>query len=95
MSLLRADAVSLFPHSIIHSLLNNTLSSPARFMASQLKNLRERASQSPKMNSSTVQAFVDLLLGVLDNLVLSKTMCIGNATDGASNMQGQFKGFSD
>ncbi|KAJ8386345.1 hypothetical protein AAFF_G00174420 [Aldrovandia affinis] len=31
---------------------------------------------------------------VLDRLKLDKAMCIGNSTDGASNMQGQYRGFS-
>lgn len=56
--------------------------------------VHERLAAVLKCNSSTGQAFVDLLLGVLDNLGLSKTMRIGNATDGASNMQGKYKGFS-
>lgn len=38
--------------------------------------------------------FVNLISDVLDHLKLNKDMCIGNATDGASNMQGQYKGFS-
>lgn len=56
--------------------------------------VHERLVAVLKCSSSTVQAFVDLLLDVLDNLGLSKTMGIGNATDGASNMQDQYKGFS-
>ena len=37
---------------------------------------------------------MDLLSGVLENLNPVKAMCIGNSTDGAFKMQGQYKGFS-
>ncbi|XP_069368917.1 zinc finger MYM-type protein 1-like [Paralichthys olivaceus] len=45
-------------------------------------------------SSSTGEAFVQLLSDVLDGLNLDKSLCIGNATDGAANMQGRYRGFS-
>lgn len=42
---------------------------------------------------STGQYFVNLVSDVLDHLKLDKDMCIGNATDGVSNMQGHYKLF--
>lgn len=35
-----------------------------------------------------------VLTEVLERLKLDTSLCIGNATDGASNMQGQYRGFS-
>lgn len=43
---------------------------------------------------STGQYFVNLVSDVLDHLKLDENRCIGNATDGASNMHGHHKGFS-
>lgn len=45
-------------------------------------------------SASTGQSFVKLLTEVLEHLKLDTSMCIGNATDGASNMQGRYRGFS-
>ena len=56
--------------------------------------VQERLVAMVRCEASTGQHFVDLLSGVLERLNLEKAMCIGNATDGASNMQGQYKGFS-
>lgn len=56
--------------------------------------VQERLVAMVRCEASTGQAFVDLLSEVLEHLNLDKAMCIGNATDGASNMQGQYKGFS-
>uniref|UniRef100_A0A8C6KUE3 DUF4371 domain-containing protein n=1 Tax=Nothobranchius furzeri TaxID=105023 RepID=A0A8C6KUE3_NOTFU len=56
--------------------------------------VNERLVAVLKCSSSTGQAFVDMLSDVLEKMGLSKTMCIGNVTDGASNMQGHYKGFS-
>lgn len=47
-----------------------------------------------KCVASTGQYFVQLLTDVVDKLKLDMSKCIGNATDGASNMQGKYKGFS-
>lgn len=44
--------------------------------------------------SSTGQNFVELLKKVLLNLNIDIGTCVGNSTDGAANMQGQFRGFS-
>ena len=56
--------------------------------------VQERLVAVVRCEASTGQSFVDLISGVLQRLNLDKEMCIGNATDGASNMQGQYKGFS-
>lgn len=56
--------------------------------------VQERLVAIVRCEASTGKYFVDLLSGVLEHLNLDKAMCIGNATDGASNMQGQYKGFS-
>lgn len=56
--------------------------------------VQERLVSIVRCEASTGQYFVNLLSGVLEHLNLDKAMCIGNATDGASNMQGQYKGFS-
>lgn len=45
-------------------------------------------------SSTTGQSFVTLLTDVLQRLKLDMAQCIGNSTDGASNMQGQYRGFS-
>ncbi|CAI5660952.1 unnamed protein product [Oreochromis niloticus] len=55
--------------------------------------VQERLVSIVRCEASTGQYFVNLLSGVLEHLNLDKAMCIGNATDGASNMQGQYKGF--
>ncbi|RXN16717.1 zinc finger MYM-type 1-like protein [Labeo rohita] len=47
-----------------------------------------------RCSASTGQSFVDLLKEVLEHLKLDSSLCIGNATDGASNMQGHYRGFS-
>ncbi len=47
-----------------------------------------------RCHASTGQSFVNLLTEVLEHLNLDISMCIGNSTDGASNMQGQYRGFS-
>ena len=56
--------------------------------------VQERLVAVVRCEASTGQSFIDLISGVLQRLNLDKEMCIGNATDGASNMQGQYKGFS-
>lgn len=47
-----------------------------------------------KCRESTGQYFVNMLSEVADNLKLDLSKCTGHATDGASNMQGHYKGFS-
>ncbi|KAL1251715.1 hypothetical protein QQF64_019511 [Cirrhinus molitorella] len=44
--------------------------------------------------SSTGQYFVELEKQTLEKMDIDIKKCIGNATDGAANMQGQYKGFS-
>ncbi|KAJ8362304.1 hypothetical protein AAFF_G00384490 [Aldrovandia affinis] len=56
--------------------------------------VHERLVAVVKCHASTGEYFVDLLSEVLDRLKLDKAMCIGNSTDGASNMQAQYRGFS-
>ncbi|KAJ8402055.1 hypothetical protein AAFF_G00372900 [Aldrovandia affinis] len=56
--------------------------------------VHERLVAVVKCHAATGEYFVDLLSEVLDRLKLDKAMCIGNSTDGASNMQGQYRGFS-
>jgi hypothetical protein len=47
-----------------------------------------------KCEASTRQYFVQELSEVLENMKLDISKCIGNSNDGASSMQGQYKGFS-
>lgn len=56
--------------------------------------VNERLVAVVRCRASTGQSFVDLLKEVLEHLKLDSSLCIGNATDGASNMQGQYRGFS-
>lgn len=56
--------------------------------------INERLVAVVRCSASTGEAFVQLLSDVLDGLNLDKRLCIGNATDGAANMQGRYKGFS-
>lgn len=56
--------------------------------------VHERLVAVVQCSASTGQAFVQLLTEVFQHLKLDGSMCIGNATDGASTMQGQYKGFS-
>ncbi|KAJ3590880.1 hypothetical protein NHX12_008828, partial [Muraenolepis orangiensis] len=62
--------------------------------ARQILEVHERLVAVVQCSASTGQAFVQLLTEVFQHLKLDGSMCIGNATDGASNMQGQYKGFS-
>ena len=44
---------------------------------------------------ATGEYFVHLFKQLIENLVLDMSNCIGNSTDGAANMQGPYKGFSN
>ncbi|KAL6466244.1 hypothetical protein MHYP_G00263770 [Metynnis hypsauchen] len=55
--------------------------------------INERLVAVVRCSASTGESFVQLLSDVLDSLNLDKSLCIGNATDGASNMQGRYRGF--
>eukprot|EP00063_Salmo_salar_P063808 XP_014038643.1 PREDICTED: zinc finger protein 519-like [Salmo salar] len=44
--------------------------------------------------SSTGQYFVDLVKQTLEKMDIDIKQCVGNATDRAANMQGQYRGFS-
>ena len=54
----------------------------------------ERLVAVVKCEASIGQYFVQLLTEVVEKLKLDMSKCIGNATDGAANMQDQYKGFS-
>ncbi|XP_046884338.1 uncharacterized protein LOC124473114 isoform X1 [Hypomesus transpacificus] len=56
--------------------------------------VHERLVAVVQCSTTTGQSFVTLLTEVLESLQLDIGLCIGNATDGASNMQGQYRGFS-
>ena len=45
-------------------------------------------------DSATGQHFVELLKQTLEKVGINIKNCVGNSTDGAANMQGQYKGFS-
>lgn len=54
----------------------------------------ERLVGMVRCSSSKGSNFVELLLKVLKDMNLDPKCCIGNATDGAANMQGVYNGFS-
>ena len=56
--------------------------------------VHERLVAVTRCEASTGQYFAQLVNGVLVAMDLDVKQCIGNSTDGASNMQGQYKGFS-
>jgi hypothetical protein len=47
-----------------------------------------------KCKSSTGEASVELLLNVHKTAIIDILNFVGNSTDGAANMQGQYRGFS-
>ncbi|XP_034062116.1 uncharacterized protein LOC117539872 [Gymnodraco acuticeps] len=57
--------------------------------------VHERLVAVIKCEASTGQYFAQLVVNeVLETMKLDVRQCIGDSTDGASNMQGQYKGFS-
>ncbi|KAL4097418.1 hypothetical protein QTP88_022201 [Uroleucon formosanum] len=58
------------------------------------KGIQERLLAVITVQQSTGKSFSDMLQGVLADNGLDVMKCIGNATDGAANMQGQFNEFS-
>lgn len=56
--------------------------------------IHERLISIVKCKESTGQHFVDIVAELADKINLDLSKCIGHATDGASNMQGRYKGFS-
>lgn len=56
--------------------------------------IQERLLAVVKCEASTGQYFVQMLTDVMGRFDLDISDCISNATDGASNMQGQYRGFS-
>lgn len=58
------------------------------------KGIQEKLLAVITVQQSTGKSFSDMLQGVLTDNSLDITKCVGNATDGAANMQGKFNGFS-
>lgn len=56
--------------------------------------VKERLIAMVKCKSSIGESFVELLLNFLKTANTDTLNCIGNSTNGAANMQGQYKGFS-
>lgn len=56
--------------------------------------IHERLVAVIRCEASTGQYFVQLVSKVLEGMNLDLKQCIGSSTDGASNMQGQYNGFS-
>lgn len=56
--------------------------------------IHERLVTIVKCSKFTGQGFVNMLSEVADNVQLYYNKCFGHATDGATNMQGHYKGFS-
>lgn len=54
----------------------------------------ERLVGMVKCSSSKGSDFVELLLDIFKGMNIDPKCCIGNATDGAANMQGAYNGFS-
>ncbi|XP_025425713.1 uncharacterized protein LOC112694465 [Sipha flava] len=57
-------------------------------------NRHDAGCQFKKCTTTTGQAFADLVVQTLQSKGISLNNCIGNSTDGASNMQGQYLGFA-
>jgi hypothetical protein len=58
------------------------------------KGVNEKLISIVTMKESTGKSFHEMLQDVLNSNGLDVKKCIGNATDGAANMQGRFNGFS-
>jgi len=58
------------------------------------KGIHEKLLAVITVQQSTGKSFSDMLRGVLAENGLDIMKCVGNATDGAANMQGKFNGFS-
>ncbi len=56
--------------------------------------IQERLLAVVKCEAFTGQYFVQLLTDVMDRFNLDISNCVSNSTDGASNMQGHYKGFA-
>lgn len=56
--------------------------------------VHERLIAVVECEKTTGEAFVKLLAHVLEEAHLDISKCVGNATDGAANMQGKYQGFS-
>ncbi|KAK0148975.1 Zinc finger MYM-type protein 1 [Merluccius polli] len=56
--------------------------------------VQERLLAVVKCEATTGQYFVQMLVDVMEKYKLEISNCISNATDGASNMQGQYRGFA-
>lgn len=58
------------------------------------KGVQEKLLSVVNIQKSTGKSFADMLANILNENDLNVKKCVGNATDGAANMQGQFNGFS-
>ncbi|XP_050065626.1 uncharacterized protein LOC126554614 [Aphis gossypii] len=58
------------------------------------KGVQEKLLSVVNIQKSTGKSFADMLANILNENDLDVKKCVGNATDGAANMQGQFNGFS-
>lgn len=56
--------------------------------------VHERLVAVVNCTSTTGKALCELVCDVLESMEIEVTNCVGNSTDGASNMQGQYNGFS-
>ncbi|CAH2272768.1 zinc finger MYM-type 1-like [Pelobates cultripes] len=56
--------------------------------------VHERLVAVVNCTSATGKALCELVCNVLESMEIEVTNCVGNSTDGASNMQGQYNGFS-
>jgi hypothetical protein len=56
--------------------------------------VHERVISIVNCTSTTGKGMCDLVCGVFEKVGIDVSKCIGNATDGASNMQGQYNGFN-
>jgi hypothetical protein len=56
--------------------------------------IHERLIGVINFKASTGQYFVDLIQNLLGQMGIDLKLCAGNATDGAANMQGEYRGFS-
>lgn len=56
--------------------------------------IHERLVAVVNCEASTGEYFVGVLTKIIEQLNLEMSKCVGNSTDGASNMQGQYRGFS-
>ncbi|KAK9528097.1 hypothetical protein VZT92_014590 [Zoarces viviparus] len=74
--------------------IDTTQDITAHDQCSVIDTVHERLVAVIRCEASTGQYFAQLVNDVLETMDLDVKRCIGNSTDRASNMQGQYKGFS-